>query len=65
MNNKEIETLLIEKNLKKEETPIFNAPDHKILATGEMFRGPSTGITSDIDLDNPGRKLPEKDVSLD
>ncbi|MDF2904128.1 MAG: hypothetical protein K0S25_1766 [Bacillus sp. (in: firmicutes)] len=45
-----------------EKAPLFEAPDRKILATGDMFRGPSTGITSDLDLDNPGRNLPEEDI---
>ncbi|WP_243385943.1 hypothetical protein [Bacillus kexueae] len=41
-----------------EKVPYFDAPDDKILAF-DMFRGPSIGITSDIDLDNPGRKRNE------
>lgn len=39
-----------------ERKPYFDAPDNKILSF-DMFRGPSIGITSDVDLDNPGRKL--------
>ncbi|WP_318507871.1 hypothetical protein [Bacillus sp. T3] len=34
---------------KQGEVPLFEAPDEKILATGDMFRGPSTGFTSDLD----------------
>ena len=37
--------------------PLFDAPDGKILATGDMFRGPSTGVSSEFDLNNPGNKL--------
>lgn len=37
----------------KKRSPIFDAPDEKIF--GDMFRGPYTGITSEIDLNNPGK----------
>lgn len=47
---------------KQDKVPLFDAPDGKILATGDMFRGPSTGFTSDLDLSNPGRNLPEEDI---
>lgn len=47
---------------KEEREPLFEAPDGKILATGDMFRGPSTGFTSDLDLNNPGLKLPTDDI---
>jgi len=50
---------------KQGEVPLFEAPDEKILATGDMFRGPSTGFTSDLDLSNPGRNLPEEDIEQD
>jgi hypothetical protein len=38
--------------------PYFDAPDDKILAF-DMFRGPSMGILSNFDLENPGRKQNE------
>jgi hypothetical protein len=38
--------------------PYFDAPDDKILAF-DMFRGPSIGILSNFDLENPGRKQNE------
>ncbi|WP_243291145.1 hypothetical protein [Bacillus sp. FJAT-47783] len=40
----------------EEKQPFFDAADDKILAF-DMFRGPSIGLTSEIDLDNPGKKL--------
>lgn len=46
----------------EEKVPLFDAPDGKILATGDMFRGPSTGFTSDLDLNNPGENLPPEDI---
>ncbi|MEW8985804.1 MAG: hypothetical protein AB2401_02130 [Bacillus sp. (in: firmicutes)] len=46
----------------EEKVPLFEAPDGKILATGDMFRGPSTGFISDLDLNNPGSKLPSDDI---
>ncbi len=49
-------------NNTKDPVPLFDAADGKILATGDMFRGPSTGFTSDLDLNNPGRNLPKKDI---
>lgn len=49
----------------QENTPLFEAPDRKILAVGDMFRGPYTGITSDIDLNNPGRKLTVEEKDMD
>ncbi|MFT8323589.1 MAG: hypothetical protein ABF649_22305 [Bacillus sp. (in: firmicutes)] len=55
MSKSEEEYLLEQK--KEEINPFFEAPDKKILATGDLFRGPNTGITSDIDLNNPGKKL--------
>jgi hypothetical protein len=64
VSNQEEEKLL-NKNRQDIRQPLFEAPDGKTLATGDMFRGPYTGITSEIDLDNPGRKLPEKDDLLD
>ncbi|MFS0864426.1 hypothetical protein [Fredinandcohnia sp. 179-A 10B2 NHS] len=45
----------------KGDAPLFEAPDDKILAF-DMFRGPSPGIFSDVDLDNPGRKI-EEDIN--
>jgi hypothetical protein len=45
--------------------PLFEARDGKILATGDMFRGPSTGFTSEFDLNNPGNKLTEKEEKYD
>ncbi|MCA1032507.1 hypothetical protein LCL95_15835 [Bacillus timonensis] len=43
------------------ETPFFDAPDDKILAF-DMFRGPTTGVSSEFDLDNPSRKF-EQDIN--
>lgn len=57
MGNKEEEILLNEASKKEIRIPLFEAPDGKIMATGDMFRGPYTGISSDIDLNNPGNKL--------
>ncbi|WP_445489300.1 hypothetical protein [Niallia sp. 03133] len=54
--SKSEEEYLLEQN-KEEISPFFEAPDKKILATGDLFRGPDTGITSNIDLNNPGQKL--------
>lgn len=45
--------------------PLFEAPDRKILATADLFRGPYTGFTSDFDLNNPGRNLPPEDIMDD
>lgn len=61
MSNKEEEYLINEASKNEESVPLFGPPDRKIIATGELFRGPSTGITSAFDLKNPGRNLPEKD----
>lgn len=65
MSNKEEEYLINEATKNEIKTPLFEAPDGKILAVGDLFRGPSTGISSDIDLNNPGRKLEEKEVRYD
>jgi hypothetical protein len=64
MANKE-EEFLLEQAGGKTPTPLFGAPDGKILATGDMFRGPYTGITSDIDLNNPGNKLAPREEKYD
>lgn len=45
--------------------PFFEAPDKKILATGDMFRAPYTGISSDIDLNNPGQRLMTSEDKLE
>ena len=45
--------------------PFFEAPDKKILATGDMFRGPYMGISSDMDLNNPGQKLMTSEDKLE
>ncbi|MEH7124208.1 hypothetical protein V7122_05985 [Bacillus sp. JJ1532] len=65
MSNKEEEFLIKEASKDEVKVPLFGPPDGKIIAVGEMFRGPSTGITSEFDLDNPGRKLREKDERFD
>lgn len=65
MSNKEEEYLINEATKNEIKTPLFEAPDGKILAVGDLFRGPSTGISLDIDLNNPGRKLEEKEVRYD
>lgn len=63
MSNQEEEKLIKEANAKLGRDPFFEAPDGKILATGDSFRGPYTGITSDLDLDNPGQsRLKKKEV---
>jgi hypothetical protein len=49
----------------QETVPIFEAADGKILATGDMFRGPHTGFASDFDLNNPGRNLAKEDFEED
>lgn len=49
----------------QEKAPLFDAADGKILAVGDMFRGPYTGITSDIALNNPGKRLPVEDDPID
>ncbi|WP_442595673.1 hypothetical protein [Neobacillus sp. D3-1R] len=59
MANKEEEFLLKQAG-SEERVPLFDAPDGKILATGDMFRGPYTGVSSEFDLNNPGNKLAEK-----
>jgi hypothetical protein len=64
MANQEEEKLL-KQNENGIRLPLFEAPDGKILATGDMFRGPYPGITSDIDLENPGRKLSTKEELFD
>jgi hypothetical protein len=65
LSNKEEEFLLNEANKDQMKIPIFEAPDGKIMATGDMFRGPYTGISSEIDLNNPGNKLSEKEEKFD
>ena len=65
MSNKEEEYLINEATKDEIKTPLFEAPDGKILAVGDLFRGPSTGISSDIALNNPGRKQEEKEVRYD
>ncbi|MCA1042613.1 hypothetical protein LCM00_24315 [Bacillus infantis] len=60
MANQEEEFLLREKQGTGGKLPLFGPADGKILATGDMFRGPYTGITSDIDLNNPGNRLQNK-----
>jgi hypothetical protein len=64
MANKE-EEFLLSQAADRTKTPIFEAPEGKIMATGDQFRGPYTGITSDIDLNNPGNKLVNKDEMFD
>ncbi|WP_453994245.1 hypothetical protein [Bacillus nitroreducens] len=44
--------------------PLFDAPDDKILAF-DMFRGVSPGLFSDVDLDNPGKKIEDDIISQD
>lgn len=61
MANQEEEFLLREKQGTGGKLPLFGPADGKILATGDMFRGPYTGITSDIDLHNPGNRLQNKE----
>ncbi|MEK3857609.1 hypothetical protein [Cytobacillus sp. FSL H8-0458] len=65
MGNKEEEILLNEASKKEIRIPLFEAPDGKIMATGDMFRGPYTGISSDIDLNNPGNKLSRDEEKFD
>ncbi|MDE3840015.1 hypothetical protein C0966_11650 [Bacillus methanolicus] len=62
MTNEEDKKLMQEHP--EEIKPYFEAPDRKILAIGDQFRGPYTGITSEFDLDNPNRSLPKKDDRL-
>jgi hypothetical protein len=64
MANKE-EEFLLEQAGGNDKVPLFEAADGKILATGDLFRGPSTGFTSELDLNNPGNKLPEKREKYD
>lgn len=49
-----------EKLIREEKEPNLEAPEGKILAVGDMFRGPYTGIASEIDLRNPGSSLRRK-----
>ncbi|WP_338449210.1 hypothetical protein R4Z09_23820 [Niallia oryzisoli] len=49
---------------KKGKDPFFDAPDGKILAF-DIFRGPSTGFFSDMDLNNPGEKIKDKEELTD
>ncbi|QED49075.1 hypothetical protein [Cytobacillus dafuensis] len=65
MSNREEDFLIKEATKNEIKIPVFGPPDGKIMATGEIFRGPSTGITSEFDLENPGRKLLEKDQKFD
>ncbi|KAB2338929.1 hypothetical protein F7731_05140 [Cytobacillus depressus] len=65
MSNQEEEYLINEATKNEVKVPLFGPPDGKIIATGEMFRGPSTGFISDIDLENPGRKFEKKDKMFD
>ncbi|EWG10654.1 hypothetical protein [Cytobacillus firmus] len=65
MSNKEEEHLLNEASKEEIRIPLFEAPDGKIMATGDMFRGPYTGISSDIDLNNPGNKLSREEERYD
>ncbi|AND41899.1 MULTISPECIES: hypothetical protein [Cytobacillus] len=65
MSNKEEEFLLNEASKDEIRIPIFEAPDGKIMATGDMFRGPYTGISSEIDLNNPGNKLSKAEERFD
>ncbi|WP_174734902.1 hypothetical protein [Mesobacillus harenae] len=46
-------------NLGEDKKPLFEAPDGKILAF-DPARGAYPGISSDMDLDNPGRNLPKE-----
>ncbi|WP_026584935.1 hypothetical protein [Bacillus sp. J33] len=65
MGNKEEEFLLNEANKNQVKIPLFEAPEGKIMAIGDMFRGPYTGISSEIDLNNPGNKLNEREEKFD
>lgn len=65
MSSKEEKFLLNEASKNEMKIPIFEAPDGKIMATGDMFRGPYTGISSEVDLNNPGNKLNEKEDKFD
>ncbi|AIE61138.1 hypothetical protein [Bacillus methanolicus] len=62
MTNEEEKKLMQEHP--EEIKPFFEAPDGKILAIGDQFRGPYTGIFSDFDLENPSRPLRKKDDRL-
>ena len=65
MSKEEDQYLANEAAKKEVKAPLFGPPDGKILAVGDLFRGPSTGITSELDLNNPGKKLPDEEVKLD
>lgn len=65
MSKEEDEFIANEAAKKEVKIPIFGPPDGKIIAVGDLFRGPSTGVTSEFDLNNPGNKLHEKEVKLD
>ncbi len=65
MGKKEEEFLLNEANKNQVKIPLFEAPEGKIMAIGDMFRGPYTGISSEIDLNNPGNKLNEREEKFD
>ncbi|KAA9012660.1 hypothetical protein [Niallia endozanthoxylica] len=56
------EEFLLKNN--KTKVPFFDAPDGKILAF-DMFRGPSPGFFSDMDLNNPGEKIIDKEELTD
>ncbi|HLO12550.1 MAG TPA: hypothetical protein VK190_10070 [Pseudoneobacillus sp.] len=64
MANKEEEFLLKQAGVEPR-APLFEAPDGKVLATGDMFRGPYTGISSEFDLNNPGNKLAPSEEKYD
>jgi hypothetical protein len=64
MANKEEEYLLKQAG-GDTKVPLFEAADGKILATGDLFRGPYTGFTSDLDLNNPGNKLAPREEKYD
>jgi hypothetical protein len=64
MANKEEEFLLRQAG-EDTKVPLFEAADGKILATGDMFRGPSTGVSSEFDLNNPGNKLAPREEKYD
>ena len=65
LSNKEEEYLLKEAAKDEVPDPIFGPPDRKIMATGELFRGPSTGIISEFDIENPGRKFSVEEEKFD
>lgn len=60
MSNKEEEFLLSEAK-----PSFFEVTDGSSAPIGDLFRGPSTGITSELDLKNPGRSLERKETKYD